>query len=1227
MDTPRVRARIGVTLVGLLGFCSLTDAKVVYVAKTGSDASDGLSWATAKVTVQAGLNAALPGDEVWVAVGTYVERITLAAGVGLYGGFAGREVDRLHRDWKVNTTILDGSGGGSVVTSPSGATSVTRIDGFRIRNGRNVDYGGGGIRCTSSSPTIANNAIIGNIGSYGGGISCTGGSPAILNNAIVGNGAYGGGGIYCSSSSAVISNNTVLGNAASSIGGGVCSYISAPTITNTIVAFNTSGLAVSGAGTLSLRCNCVYGNTGYDYSGIADPTGNDGNVRADPRLLAADYGEVHLKPDSPCIDAGDDVVAQHGAVDMDGEKRIHGEHVDIGADEFNGRLPSFIPSVVRVAPSGNDSLDGSSWAQSKRTVQAGIDALAIAGGGDVWVAAGTYTERITLKPFVHVYGGFAAIEASREQRDRIVHVTILDGQQGGSVVTAIQPGYKLSTIDGFTIRNGRSFLSGGGVYCSFSSPIIANNTIMGNTAQSGGGIHCSYSRPVILNDTITGNSASSGGGIDCHYGSPTVVNCAITGNRASSGGGINCYFSSPVSTNCTITGNSASRGGGVDCRFSTPTVTNNTITHNSASSGGGICCESSSPTITNTIVAFNSSGIARPPSSTIPALRCNCVYGNTAYDYSGLADPTGTNGNISVDPRLLAADYGDVHLKAGSPCVDAGDDNAVPPGQADLDGEPRTHGTHVDIGVDEFNGAQPFFTPRVVRVAVSGDDSNDGSSWEQPKRTVQAGIDAIAGVGGGDVWVAAGTYRERIALDPFVHVYGGFAGTETYRDERDWMTFVTILCGHGDGSVVSVLSGGATNVVDGFTIRDGLTSSHGGGIYCGYSSPTIANNAITGNGADSHGGGVYCEHSSPTITKNTIGGNSASSGSGIYCNYSSPTITNNTIAGNSAAGSESDTGGGGIYCYYSAPTIANNTITGNTVTGRGGSCCGGGIMCGYATSPTITNNTIAGNSVTGGGSSGGGGIYCSSYSSSTITNNTIMGNSAYNGGGIYCVYSTPTIANDTITGNRAFSGGGIYCDSGSPVIVNTVVAFNSSGIFWADSGVQSLRYNCVYGNASYNYSGLTDPTGTDGNISADPGFVRTPSSGPDGQWATADDEPGDVHLKTGSPCIDAGDNAAVPAGVLTDLDGLSRFVDDPATPDTGLGTTPIVDKGVYEYVPGDFDRDGNIDSDDLKVFAACVSGPAVHYAGDCAKADFDGDGDVDQSDFGFIQRWFGGAGK
>ncbi len=107
-----------------------------------------------------------------------------------------------------------------------------------------------------------------------------------------------------------------------------------------------------------------------------------------------------------------------------------------------------------------------------------------------------------------------------------------------------------------------------------------------------------------------------------------------------------------------------------------------------------------------------------------------------------------------------------------------------------------------------------------------------------------------------------------------------------------------------------------------------------------------------------------------------------------------------------------------------------------------------------------------------------------------------------------------------------------------------MVAFNSSGVSRSgEDGTPILWHNCVYGNTAYDYSGIDDPTGADGNISEDPLFVLTPDPGPDGEWGTEDDELGDARLSAGSPCIDAGDNAYVPEFVTTDLEGNPRFVD------------------------------------------------------------------------------------
>ncbi len=1089
---------------------------LVRVSPGGDDANDGSSWAFPKRTVQAGVDTASAlGGEVWVQAGTYEECITLHPYTYVYGGFAGDETERYERDWGANATTLDGAQEGSVVVARAGHGAVGAVDGFTITNGSGTawsgqTYGGGlylssssptianntitgnrassnagGLYLRHSSPTIANNTITGNSAGIGGGLYVWDSSATIVNNMIKGNSSYYGGGLHLSSASPTIANNTIIGNRAYATGGGLSLATSSPTIANTIIAFNSSGVQCDTVSTPMLQYNCVFGNTEYDYNGLADPTGTDGNISADPLLAGPQYGNAHIQPDSPCVDAGNNADT-FGDFDIDGEPRIQplAGIVDIGADESDGTVWPVGPyAMVRVSPVGDDTNDGSSWALAKRTVQAGID-KASALGGEVWVQTGTYEECITLHPYAYVYGGFAGDETERHERDWTANVTTLDGQQQDSVVAARAGHGAIAAIDGFTITNG----GGPGLYVAYSSPTIVNNMIKGNSSYYGGGLNLYRSSPTIANNMIIGNDAVRGGGLDLYESAPRIVNNMIKGNSSYYGGGLNVYRSSP-------------------------TIANNTIISNNAVWGGGLLVYESSPTIANTIVAFNSSGVYRYDTLGTPTLRHNCVYGNTEYDYDGLADPTGIAGNISIDPLLASPRYGNAHIQPDSPCVDAGN-NADTFGDLDIDGEPRIQplGGIVDIGADESDDtvwpAGPYI---IVRVSSTGDDTKDGSSWASAKRTVQAGIDAASALGG-DVWVQAGTFYERVTLHPHAHLYGGFAGDETERDQRDWHTNVTTLDGQQQGSVVTALAGHRASAIDGFTITNGSGTVWGSYPY---------------------GGGLYLLFSSPTIANNTITGNSAHQGGGLCLDFSSPTIANNTIAGNSASA------GGGLYLWESSPRIANNTIT----------------------------------------------------------------------------------------GNGAVGGGGLYLYSSSPIIASTIVAFNSSGIYQDpyDAGAPTLRYNCVHSNSEYDYDGLADPTGTDGNISDAPMFLQDPDPGPDGLWGTEDDEFGDLQLAPSSPCIDAGDNDGVPPDtpdldgdsdtmepLPLDLAGGARFIDIPTSPDTGnpgvIGP-PIVDMGAFEkaFWCGDGVVDPNEECDDGNT----IDGDGCQ--GDCTLP-FCGDGIVDMEE-------------
>ncbi len=220
---------------------------------------------------------------------------------------------------------------------------------------------------------------------------------------------------------------------------------------------------------------------------------------------------------------------------------------------------------------------------------------------------------------------------------------------------------------------------------------------------------------------------------------------------------------------------------------------------------------------------------------------------------------------------------------------------------------------------------------------------------DQP--TIQAGINVA--VDTDTVLVQPGNYVENINYNgKLITVASLFLTTQdtTYISS-------TIIDGNSSESVVTFENGeDETANIIGFTITNG-NASHGGGIYCHNSSPSLRNVTISGNCSYAGGGGIYCNnYSSPSLVDVTISGNTGNTGIGIYCISSSPSLVDVTISGN----------GSGIYCVSdSSPSLINVTISDNST-----DWAGGGIYC-NSSNPSLVNVTISGNSA--GGS--GGGIY------------------------------------------------------------------------------------------------------------------------------------------------------------------------------------------------------------------------------------------------------------
>lgn len=464
-----------------------------------------------------------------------------------------------------------------------------------------------------------------------------------------------------------------------------------------------------------------------------------------------------------------------------------------------------------------------------------------------------------------------------------------------------------------------------------------------------------------------------------------------------------------------------------------------------------------------------------------------------------------------------------------------------------------------------------------------------------------------------EIYVASGTYlpnrnqegfknpvdsRNRFFyLSSGVKVYGGFAGNESDESERVPGENETVLSGNLNQTsintdnayhVVVALNCSSDTRLDGFTIRDGYANGadmnlgghtlfgNGGGAMYNKNAPLLIHRVLFANNyADRNGGALLNDASASRTTFSKFQNNHSRNGGAVYNTMGASVFEDSEFAENTAeiyggavmdemftvteirkctfrSNTAGESGGAFFSTITNGETIESSVFTKNTAV-----IDGGAIAAKVSPPLKITNSVFSENTA------GIGGAIAIKQSEISAANCLIIKNTASsgNGGGISATLtSTVTMRNTTISENSATgpagnAGGFFYDEVTAGTIANSIFWNNTTSRenddpdeeIATDAGLPFPVANSIIRNFT---AGVTRITEGGGILHDDPLFYNPgAAAGPDLTWMTGDDG---YRLRNCSTGINAGDNAAIPDGITTDLKNAPRVLDN------------LVDLGAYE---------------------------------------------------------------
>jgi predicted outer membrane repeat protein len=662
-------------------------------------------------SISAAIAASGDGDRIEVSAGTYGESIDFLGKSITVTGTAGPLF-----------TIITGDGE-QTVRMDSGEGGDTLLDGFTIQGADHTC-----IWLEDTSPSMENLIIqdCGVIGSStGGGLRVTSGSPQFSNVQFIGNVGETGGGVWIGDEADLTLDGCSFTSNSAGTGGGIACIDSSLTLNDTDFT-NNAALDSNGGAISTVDCmldvteGAMEGNVAFTSGGAVFTSGGTVNLSAISSIArnSATYG-------------------YGGGLALSGSDDVLISNVLLRENQaWNGGGALRLANALTTLISGTQF--ESNEALNDEANGGAIEALS----GDLNILDSSFSHN-------------------------------LSGTNGGALFAA---GTDVSG-DELVLEHNSTLGNGGGLAISLGNLVLTSSVLERNEGLSGGGGLFLNRSDASVTDTVfewNESNGGEGGAIKIIESDVTLSRLLLNGNHAQNGGGLYSEDADSIDWSASVVQENEAlfeSGGALIQGSGSTSMWNNDFIGNEVFSSGGnaqLKVQTEHVDIRNNLIAWgiNGSGLSlNPISAEAPIVRHNDVWANESLNYLGITDPTGTAGNISVDPQIveitfdLDFDNDDLYLLHDSPCLGAGDPEWEVPGAPfnDIGARGLTERPILDEDGDGFgpdpggdcNDADPTVNPDATELCDDTIDNNcDGSvnegceedtGWVEPEEPKDTG--------------------------------------------------------------------------------------------------------------------------------------------------------------------------------------------------------------------------------------------------------------------------------------------------------------------------------------------------------------------------------------------------------------------------------------------------------------------------------------------------------